>query len=200
MGNRCQPSQTGSRNPPASVPKSAAALLLSQITTTKDSSPPFCPGFNSLPAHLSWAIKHTRDKPRNPPQRWVLFRGAGRGKAPSSPRAGGCPPACCLHQGGRQPRRNCCGFILPVQGDGELWEERRGARQGPEELLTTGGRWQHCTAALLRGDEEQFTFCHGARDPHVLAGCRDLSAQLSTAARPCSSAAVRSRREFSVSR
>lgn len=135
MGNRCQPSQTGSRNPPASVPKSAAALLLSQITTTKDSSPPFCPGFNSLPAHLSWAIKHTRDKPRNPPQRRVLFRRAGRGKAPSSPRAGGCPPACCLHQGGRQPRRNCCGFILPVQGDGELWEERRG-----EERSTPGPR------------------------------------------------------------
>lgn len=43
----------------------AAALLWSQTTTTKDSSPPsICLGFNSLLAHLSWAIKHARDEPR----------------------------------------------------------------------------------------------------------------------------------------
>jgi len=67
MGNRCRPSQTGSGNPLDSVLKSAAALLLSQITTTKDSSPRLGTGFNSLLAHLSRAIKHARAKPRTPP-------------------------------------------------------------------------------------------------------------------------------------
>lgn len=72
----------------ATAPSSAAALLLSQTTTTKDSSPPsICLGFNSLLAHLSWAIKHARDEPRDLPLYCILFCRAGRGKAPSPPRS-----------------------------------------------------------------------------------------------------------------
>lgn len=163
MGNRCQPSQTGSRNPPglrATAPSWAAALLLSQTTTTKDSSPSsICPGFNSLLAHLSWAIKHARDEPRERARRCSLFCGAGRGEKllhlPGRLRSmgkemspvEGCAPAC---RRVRQPRRSRCGFILPMRRNKLLGEAGGKEEQALGELRRPGGGWQHCTGCSPR--------------------------------------------------
>lgn len=93
----------------ATALSSAAALLLSQTTTTKDSPPPsICLGFNSLLAHLSWAIKHARDEPRDLPLYCILFYRAGRGKAPSPPR-----PA--QKQGEEVPHGGMRPCLLPEQ-------------------------------------------------------------------------------------
>lgn len=99
-----------SPGPCATASSSAAALLLSQTTTTKDSSPPsICLGFNSLLAHLSWAIKHARDEPRDLPLCCIWFYRAGRGKAPS-------PPGSAQEQGeGDVPRGGTRPCLLPEQ-------------------------------------------------------------------------------------
>lgn len=128
MGNRCQPSQTGSPNPSAFMPPAqpGCGFALEPKHHYKGFlSPSTCLGFNSVLAHLSWAIKHERAEPRDLPVLCSAGRGGGSlwhlpgqlGSKGSDVPAGGCvsavpavPAAWTLRV--CQPLRS--GFILPV--------------------------------------------------------------------------------------
>lgn len=128
MGNRCQPSQTGSPNPPAFTPpgQPGCGFALEPKHHYKGFlSPSTCLGFNSVLAHLSWAIKHERAEPRDLPVLCSAERGGGSlrhllgrlGSKGSDVPAGGRVPAvpAAWTQRVRRPRGSCSGFILPVQ-------------------------------------------------------------------------------------
>lgn len=128
MGNRCQPSQTGSPNPLAFVPpgRPGCGFALEPKHPFKGFlSPSTCLGFNSVLAHLSWVIKHERAEPRDLPVLCSAERGGGSlrhlpgwlgSKESDVPTGGRVPPVpAAWTQRVHRPCSSCSGFILPMQ-------------------------------------------------------------------------------------
>lgn len=129
MGNRCQPSQTGSPNPPAFVPpaRPGCSFALEPKHPFKGFlSPSTCLGFNSVLAHLSWVIKHERAEPRDLPVLCSAERGGGSlwhlpgrlwSKGSDVPTGGRVPPVPCC-----PPPVPCC---LDTEGPSAVRELQR---------------------------------------------------------------------------